>query len=314
MSFIDEHGLNRLWGKIVKIRDKVEALINDNESSDTSTYSSNKIRTIINQRINDDITTPQTTYSSSKIKQLIDEGGGGGGSEPSKYLKDAEVDGNTLTITKKDNTTVEFTPEYSDFDIPGTMNASKGYKLANNTGLIRFGIDADGNYGYYKDGADSVTPLKTGGGGSYPAMSTFTPCNLTSSSNSVTVTYNTDDSIDIKAKSDLAVLTLVGVLNNLKVIRKIRLTYDIISYTNTSQKLLVALSPAQYPTTNLPKDYASIWTSRNAYRTVKDDGTVGTNKVIEIDTVDSGYYNTMLYIIIGCDGVNAKLKKIEYIP
>lgn len=27
---------------------------------------------------------------------------------------------------------------------------------------IRFGIDADGNYGYYKDGADTVTPFKTG--------------------------------------------------------------------------------------------------------------------------------------------------------
>lgn len=28
---------------------------------------------------------------------------------------------------------------------------------------IRFGIDSDGNYGYYKDGADTVTPFKTGG-------------------------------------------------------------------------------------------------------------------------------------------------------
>ena len=28
-------------------------------------------------------------------------------------------------------------------------------------GKIKFGIDADGNYGYIKDGADSVTPFKT---------------------------------------------------------------------------------------------------------------------------------------------------------
>lgn len=27
---------------------------------------------------------------------------------------------------------------------------------------IKFGVDADGNYGYYKDGADTVTPFKSG--------------------------------------------------------------------------------------------------------------------------------------------------------
>lgn len=30
---------------------------------------------------------------------------------------------------------------------------------------IKFGVDDDGNYGYYKAGADSVTPFKTGDGG-----------------------------------------------------------------------------------------------------------------------------------------------------
>lgn len=30
-------------------------------------------------------------------------------------------------------------------------------------GKIKFGIDADGNYGYIKDGADTVTPFKPGG-------------------------------------------------------------------------------------------------------------------------------------------------------
>lgn len=29
---------------------------------------------------------------------------------------------------------------------------------------FKLGIDADGNYGYYKDGADTVTPFKSGGG------------------------------------------------------------------------------------------------------------------------------------------------------
>ena len=43
-------------------------------------------------------------------------------------------------------------------------------KLANqgsSVNAIRFGIDADGNYGYYKVGADTVTPFKTGDGNSY---------------------------------------------------------------------------------------------------------------------------------------------------
>lgn len=36
-------------------------------------------------------------------------------------------------------------------------------EINNNMGGLRFGVDADGNYGYYKDGADTVTPFKSGG-------------------------------------------------------------------------------------------------------------------------------------------------------
>ena len=35
--------------------------------------------------------------------------------------------------------------------------------LADSLGGITFGIDADGNYGYIKAGADTVTPFKSGG-------------------------------------------------------------------------------------------------------------------------------------------------------
>ena len=41
---------------------------------------------------------------------------GGGGSEPSAYLKSASVSEGTLTLTNKDNTTVTFTPEQPDVD------------------------------------------------------------------------------------------------------------------------------------------------------------------------------------------------------
>ena len=41
---------------------------------------------------------------------VISSVGGSGGSEPEKYIKDASVSGNTLTLTKKDDTEVVFTP------------------------------------------------------------------------------------------------------------------------------------------------------------------------------------------------------------
>ena len=41
---------------------------------------------------------------------VISSVGGSGGSEPEKYIKDASVNGNTLTLTKKDDTQVAFTP------------------------------------------------------------------------------------------------------------------------------------------------------------------------------------------------------------
>lgn len=41
---------------------------------------------------------------------VISSVGGSGGSEPNAYIKDASVNGNTLTLTKKDDTEVVFTP------------------------------------------------------------------------------------------------------------------------------------------------------------------------------------------------------------
>ena len=39
---------------------------------------------------------------------------GSGGGEPDAYLKSASASGNTLTLTKKDNSTVEVTPSFSE--------------------------------------------------------------------------------------------------------------------------------------------------------------------------------------------------------
>lgn len=48
---------------------------------------------------------------------VISSVGGSGCSEPEKYIKDASVSGNTLTLTKKDDTEVVFTPSGGSSDI-----------------------------------------------------------------------------------------------------------------------------------------------------------------------------------------------------
>lgn len=45
----------------------------------------------------------------------IPQGGGGGGGEPDAYIKNASVSGKTLTLTKKDNTTVTFTDTNTEY-------------------------------------------------------------------------------------------------------------------------------------------------------------------------------------------------------
>ena len=52
---------------------------------------------------------------------VISAKGGLGGAEPSAYIKNASVSGNTLTLTKKDDTNVVFTPS------GGSVGGVSGY-------------------------------------------------------------------------------------------------------------------------------------------------------------------------------------------
>lgn len=72
---------------------------------------------------------------------VISSVGGSGGSEPEKYIKDASVNGNTLTLTKKDDTQVAFTPsggsggDGSSYTLPvADMNTLGGIKVFTNQG------------------------------------------------------------------------------------------------------------------------------------------------------------------------------------
>ena len=67
---------------------------------------------------------------------VISSVGGSGGSEPNAYIKDASVNGNTLTLTKKDDTEVVFTPSGgsggggSSYTLPvADMNTLGGIKV-----------------------------------------------------------------------------------------------------------------------------------------------------------------------------------------
>lgn len=63
---------------------------------------------------------------------VISSKGGSGGSEPEKYIKDASISGNTLTLTKKDDTEVVFTPsggssgDGSSYTLPAATNTTLG--------------------------------------------------------------------------------------------------------------------------------------------------------------------------------------------
>lgn len=83
---------------------------------------------------------------------VISAKGGSGGSEPDAYIKDASVSGNTLTLTKKDDTEVVFTPsggssgDGSSYTLPAATNTTLGgVKLGNQNPLSI--TDNMGNYG-----------------------------------------------------------------------------------------------------------------------------------------------------------------------
>lgn len=78
-------------------------------------------------------------YTLGKIKEKIDASEGGG--------VDVEADGETLIFTGGSKS-----------------NEVKLADRGSEASAIRFGIDSDGNYGYYKVGADTLTPFKSGSG------------------------------------------------------------------------------------------------------------------------------------------------------
>ena len=87
-------------------------------------------------------------------------------------IKQAGASKGTFTMNQSGNTTIELTDTNTDTwrDVVDNLSSTRtDASLSANQGRIlgaklpfALGIDADGNYGYYKVGADTVTPFKTG--------------------------------------------------------------------------------------------------------------------------------------------------------
>ena len=118
------------------------------------------------------------------IMELMKSGGGGDPTIPGRVSTlENEMTGvyasinqiSTVELPKvyssiNEISTVELPKVYSSINantqaiLTGSVNMADKVKM-NNNNPIRFGVDGDGNYGYIKVGADTVTPFLTGGGG-----------------------------------------------------------------------------------------------------------------------------------------------------
>lgn len=118
---------------------------------------------------------------------VISSVGGSGGSEPEKYIKDASVSGNTLTLTKKDDTEVVFTPsggsggDGSSYTLPAATKTTlggikvfteQGTALDNSIGTAVYFDESDAEVAYVPLASvnlnhPGVVRVKTGNGLDY---------------------------------------------------------------------------------------------------------------------------------------------------
>lgn len=75
---------------------------------------------------------------------------GGNGGEPAAYIKSAAVEGNTLTLTKKDNSTVQFAPD----GLPPATGSGKALVSVNGEWVEQDGFP-------YEEGGETVPTVHT---------------------------------------------------------------------------------------------------------------------------------------------------------
>lgn len=90
------------------------------------------------------------------------------GTKDGRVRKSADMYGKAIgdlndSVTDIENDVTELTNSVSDIENDVTELTNSVSDIGDSLNGFKFGIDANGNYGYYKDGADTVTPFKTGG-------------------------------------------------------------------------------------------------------------------------------------------------------
>lgn len=100
--------------------------------------------------------------------------------------------GDVYTKTEADALFETQTHASSTYETKANVTAKNNLKLAVNGGgaAIRFGIDGNGNYGYVKDGADTVFPFSSGA-----LTYTFTDVGNKTIGSSISLTANVNDKI-----------------------------------------------------------------------------------------------------------------------
>ena len=73
------------------------------------------------------------------------------------------LDTGYVEVKQGDIVGLDYIKAATDDNLKNKVPEAKAVKELNSSlGGLSFGIDADGNYGYYKDGADTVTPFRNG--------------------------------------------------------------------------------------------------------------------------------------------------------
>lgn len=122
---------------------------------------------------------------------------------------------------------------------PGLENGYNALCLSGNfsehsTDLIRFGIDSNGNYGYYKRGADTVTPFKSGESGNityYVSRQEITGIAPISGNyyTGIKITNNSNESIKIRLDIRMFYTSFYSSVNSVPLVKA-----DILSDYTTS--------------------------------------------------------------------------------
>ena len=188
---------------------------------------------------------------------------GGGGGEPSAYLKSASVSGNTLTLTNKDNSTVQFTPSGSESvtSVTVTPTYTSGVDVAT-ISVVKNGTTTTQTIKAPTAGSGGVNSVTLNGSSIVTDGTAIIPINGTTADDNhlATTKYVTDHAGYVKPSGGIpstdltsAVQTSLGLANT-----ALQSHQDISGKENISNKVTSIVgtgTDTQYPSTQAVYDF-----------------------------------------------------------